>query len=197
MDDPRSVHQPDVAGGRLRQQPNDEVAWDQFVERYGKVYTWCRHWRLPDADAEDVVQIVLTKLAEQMRTFAYDHKRSFRGRPADVAVHAGATSSTPGNGLRNGRRRRPGATGKYAAARDDLLSRLAEQFDQEILEEATVRVDCWCAGNLGRLRRPLDRVPKRRAAARLNLQVASVYQAKSRVQMLLREEIRQLEGNDE
>jgi RNA polymerase sigma factor (sigma-70 family) len=66
--------------GRLRLEPADQQAWEEFVDRYSrKVYAWCRQWQLQDADAQDVTQMVLLKLAEQMRTFAYDASQSFRG----------------------------------------------------------------------------------------------------------------------
>src|SRR5262245_46437929 len=66
--------------GRLRAQPDDEQAWDRFVECYGpQIYNWCRQWALQQADAEDVTQNVLLRLATKLRTFTYDPKRSFRG----------------------------------------------------------------------------------------------------------------------
>ena len=37
-----------------------------------KIYSWCRAWRLQDADAQDVTQAVLAKLAVRLRRFAYD-----------------------------------------------------------------------------------------------------------------------------
>jgi RNA polymerase sigma-70 factor (ECF subfamily) len=65
--------------GRLRHAPADQSAWGEFVDRYGrKIYGWCRHWGLQEPDAEDVTQDVLLKLAEKMRTFAYDASDSFR-----------------------------------------------------------------------------------------------------------------------
>ena len=64
---------------RLRQDPTDQAAWDVFVERYGRhIYRWCRQWRLQDADAEDVTQDILVKLARKLRVFTYDPSRSFR-----------------------------------------------------------------------------------------------------------------------
>ena len=57
---------------RLRS-PSDQAAWDQFVERYSpRIYGWCRRWNLQEADAQDVTQDVLLRLADKMRTFAYD-----------------------------------------------------------------------------------------------------------------------------
>src|SRR6476646_10266840 len=58
---------------RLRQVPADQAAWAQFADRYGrKLYAWCRRWNLQGADAEDLTQDVLLKLAEKMQTFVYD-----------------------------------------------------------------------------------------------------------------------------
>jgi DNA-directed RNA polymerase specialized sigma24 family protein len=55
--------------GRLQLRPDDQAAWSEFVEHYGrKIYGWCRTWNLQPADAQDVSQIVLLKLAEKLRT---------------------------------------------------------------------------------------------------------------------------------
>src|SRR5580704_3619213 len=73
MDDTGSSRTSPTLLGRLRQQPSDQAAWDQFVERYGRlILAWCRQARLQDADIEDITQIVLIQLADKMRTFAYD-----------------------------------------------------------------------------------------------------------------------------
>src|SRR5258708_23853286 len=74
---------------RLRGDPTDQCAWDEFVARYGKqIYTWCRRWNLQHADAADVTQVVLLKLARGMRTFVYDPAGSFRGWPTTPTPHA-------------------------------------------------------------------------------------------------------------
>jgi RNA polymerase sigma factor (sigma-70 family) len=65
---------------RLRHDPSNEASWDEFADHYGRhVYRWCRQWGLQDADAEDVAQEILLKLARKLRDFAYDSKSSFRG----------------------------------------------------------------------------------------------------------------------
>ena len=65
--------------GRLRRDPGDQEAWGEFVEQYGpKVFAWCRRWGLQEADAQDVTQDVLLKLARKMKDFTYDPSRSFR-----------------------------------------------------------------------------------------------------------------------
>src|SRR6266487_1159865 len=74
---------------RLRHDPSNESAWEEFVEHYGRhIYRWCRQWKLQDADAEDVTQDILVKLTQKLRAFTYDPSRSFRGWLKTVAHHA-------------------------------------------------------------------------------------------------------------
>src|SRR5438046_2121510 len=64
---------------RLRHEPRDADAWDQFVRHYRPLICgWCRAWGLQRADAEDVAQDVLAKLTVRLRHFRYDRSRSFR-----------------------------------------------------------------------------------------------------------------------
>ena len=75
--------------GRLALFPLDQAAWEEFVRRYGpSVLDWCRRWGAQEADALDVSQVVLSKLAVQMRHFAYDPSRSFRSWLRAVALNA-------------------------------------------------------------------------------------------------------------
>src|SRR5947207_12728770 len=75
--------------GRLRRDPTNPVAWEEFVEHYGvRIYGRCRKWNLQEADAQDVTQNVLLKLAEKMRDFQYDASRSFRAWLKTLTHHA-------------------------------------------------------------------------------------------------------------
>ena len=66
--------------GRVGSGPGDHVGLDGFVELYGsRIRGWCRRWGLQEADAEDVTQDVLLRLAQKLGTFQYDPARSFRG----------------------------------------------------------------------------------------------------------------------
>ena len=66
--------------GRLGRSPTDQEAWAAFVDRYGpKIYAWCLHWRLQEADAQDVTQAVLLKLARTMARFTYDMESIYNG----------------------------------------------------------------------------------------------------------------------
>src|SRR5262245_1812897 len=127
---------------RLRQDPSDQAGWEEFVERYGRhIYRWCRQWKLQDADAEDVTQIILMKLTQKLPIFAYDRSRSFRGWLKTVTHHAWRD-------FESSRHRAQAAGGGSQVqelmltveAREDLARKLEEAFDLELLEAAQVRV---------------------------------------------------------
>jgi RNA polymerase sigma-70 factor (ECF subfamily) len=183
--------------GRLRQDPTDHAAWDVFVERYGRhIYRWCRQWKLQDADAEDVTQDILLKLAQKLRHFAYDPSRSVRGWLKTLAHHAWRD-------FVDDPRRARAAAGDHRVwqsmqtleAREDLVEKLQEAFDHELLEAAKVRVRLRVAPHTWEAFRlvALEDLPVAEVAATVRMQVAMVYVAKSKVQKMLREEIRKLE----
>ena len=180
---------------RLRQDPTNEAAWDEFVERYGRhIYRWCRQWKLQDADAEDVTQDILVKLAQKLRDFAYDPSRSFRAWLKTITHHAWRD-------FVDGRRVHAAGDSQVwelmqtLEAREDLVQKLEEAFDLELLEAAKVRVRLRVAPHTWEAFRlvALEGLPVGEVAARVGMQVAMVYVAKSKVQKMLQEEIRKLE----
>jgi RNA polymerase sigma-70 factor (ECF subfamily) len=182
---------------RLGHEPADQEAWVEFVRRYGpQVYRWCRRWRLQEADAEDVTQAVLVRLSARMRTFSYDPARSFRAYLRTLARYAWCDFLET--------RKQPGVAAggsdvlgllESVEAGDDLVRRLNEQFDQEVLAEAQAQVQqrvephTWEAFRLT----AMEGLSGAEAAARLGLKVATVYKAKSKVQQMLHEEVARLE----
>jgi RNA polymerase sigma factor (sigma-70 family) len=181
----------------LRQHPSDQAGWDEFVELYGRhIYRWCRQWKLQDADAEDVTQNILLKLTRKLRDFAYDPSRSFRGWLKTVAHNAWRNFED------SHRRSQPAAGDSQVQdpmltleAREDLAQKLEEAFDLELLEAAKVRVRLRVAPHTWEAFRlmALEGLPVAEVAARVHLQVAMVYVAKSKVQKMLQEEIEKLE----
>ena len=181
---------------RLRHDPANQAAWNEFVGQYGPtLYRWCRGLGLQEADAEDVTQMVLLRLVAKLRTFAYDPSLSFRAWLRTVTRHAWsdfvASRQRPGAGR--------GGSDVYQrleslAARDDLVRQLEEQFDLELLQEATRRVRprvddrTWQAFQL----LAFGGLSGAAAASRLDMKVATVFVNKSNVQKMLREEIRRL-----
>jgi RNA polymerase sigma factor (sigma-70 family) len=184
--------------GRLCRDPTDQAAWAEFVDRYGrKIYGWSRQWNLQDADAQDVTQAVLVRLAQRMPTFAYDRNRSFRGWLRTLTQHAlcdflksRARAAREGGGQLE-------AVLESLEARETLLAALEEEFDQELLDQATARVRLrveprtWEAFHLT----AVEGLPGAEAGQRLQMRVAAVFKAKSRVQKLLQEAIAELEGD--
>jgi RNA polymerase sigma-70 factor (ECF subfamily) len=182
---------------RLRQEATDQAAWAEFVRRYsGQIYRWCRAWHLQEADAQDVTQTVLLKLAEQLRTFTYDPSQSFRAYLKTLTHRAWCN-------FLDSRRRQAAGSGDTAvlellqtiAARDDLVEHLKEEFDRELLDEAMERVrrrveaHTWEAFHLT----AVEGLSGTAVGERLGLKVATVFKAKSKVQKMLQEEVRRLE----
>jgi len=180
---------------RLRDTPEDQVSWDEFVGRYRPLLqSWGRHWGLQEADAEDVAQAVLLRLAMKIRQFRREPAHSFRGWLRTLARHAWADfvadrqkeAREPGDPLR---------ALEDQAAGDDLERHLAELFDLELLEEATDRVrdriepKTWEAFH----RTTIQAESAQTVALALAMPLASVYKAKSNVQKMLQREIRLLE----
>lgn len=184
--------------GRLGQFPADQQAWELFVERYGpKIYAWCQHWKLQRSDAEDVTQMVLLKLAGHMSRFSYDPQKSFRAWLKTVTRNVWAD-------LRESCK--PGAVGTgdsvvletlaSVEAQEDLSVRLEQEFDRELLEEASSRVQLrvapekWTVFHL----LAIEGLSGEVVAQRMKMKVATVYVVRSKVQKLLQEEIERLEA---
>jgi RNA polymerase sigma factor (sigma-70 family) len=188
--------------GRLyRSGAADENAWREFVDHYGRqIYKWCRHWQLQDADAEEVTQQVLVQLLAKMKDFVYDPSRSFRAWLKTVTHHAWRNLVTSRQHMLAG-----SGDSRYweqlitIAARDDLVQRLEQEFDRELLETAIVRVRLRVAPHNWEAFRltAFDGEEPREVAQRLAMKIANVYAARSNVQRLLREEIEKLEQGQE
>jgi RNA polymerase sigma-70 factor (ECF subfamily) len=171
----------------------DPDAWPEFVRRYGPlIYRWCKSWGLQEADTEDVTQNVLTRLARRLRDFRYDAGQSFRAYLKTLAHYAWCD-------LLADRRQAGQGSGDSQVlhelnsleARDDLARRLAEEYDLELLERAMqevqglVEAHTWEAFRLT----AQEGLSGADAAARLNMTVAAVFKARSRVQQMLRERV--------
>jgi RNA polymerase sigma-70 factor (ECF subfamily) len=172
-----------------------------FVRRYApRVLAWCREWNLQAADAEDVTQEVLYRLVGQLRRATYDPgKGHFLGWLKGVARNA--RSDFLESRRRAGWGRGDSHAQRLLEAQEDqngLLEALEREFEREMYEEAQARVQL-------RVNRPTwqafqllvqEKWPGARVAAELGLTVAAVYMAKHRVQKLLAEEVRRLQGRD-
>jgi RNA polymerase sigma factor (sigma-70 family) len=183
--------------GRLQAAPDDPAVWAEFVDWYGRnIHAWCKAWGLQESDAQDVTQEVFLTLSRKMHAFCYDRNKSFRAWLKTLTRRAWR--------IYTARQLRAGvAVGDEVtlarltgvAAREDLTQRLQEAFDQELLTEASnlvrLRVEprTWEAFNL----LAVQGCSGTEAAERLNMKVATVFVARSKVQRMLREELARLE----
>jgi RNA polymerase sigma factor (sigma-70 family) len=183
--------------GRLRHDPNDQAAWNDFVARYQpKILQWCHRWRLQESDAQDVTQAVLLKLNGLMATFAYDPSRSFRGWLKTLTHHAWRNLEAESKRVGLGSGGRMGEFFDNLQAGDDLVEHLEEESRRELMDQAMVLVRSrveprtWDAFRLT----AMEGCSGAAAAAQLEMKIARVYVAKSEVKKMIREEIRKLEG---
>jgi RNA polymerase sigma-70 factor (ECF subfamily) len=177
----------------------DHEAWSLFVQRYGRqVYRWCRKCGLQEADAQDVTQGILVKLAVKLRTFRYDPAHSFRAYLKTLTRYAVCdflAARPPDAGSGDSQVRDQLA---QVAAQADLLEHLRAEFDLELLDEATQRVrrrvepSTWEAFRLV----AVEGRPAAEVAQHLAMKVATVYVIKGRVQQSIREEIAALDRSD-
>ena len=172
-------------------------AWGEFVERYGRlIHDWCLNRRLQPADAEDVTQDVLVRLARALKTFEYNPELTFRGWLRRV------TENALSDFFRDKQRRAMMKqsndlleTLKDAAARDDLVQRLERSFDLELFERAAatvqkrVEVRRWQAWHLT----AIEKLAAEEVSQQLEMKVPTVYSSRYQVQKMISEEVQRLE----
>lgn len=176
---------------RLRD-PRDEAAWTQFVRLYTPlVYSYARKQGLQDADAADLSQDVLSAVASTISRLEYDARRgSFRGwlftvvrRRLSNWRRARKSRPTSGNGASNQRLL------EEHPASAELEDEWEAQWQQRVFAWACeqIRPDVtdltwqafWRTAMMGQ--------PGKKVAADLDLTIAAVYHARSRVFARLKE----------
>jgi len=182
---------------RLRETPADQAAWTAFVNRYEPLLRlWCQEHGLQEADALDVVQNILLKLATHMQSFVYDPSLRFRGwlrvvtRNAFVDFVKGQRHTIAGSGDSGIRELLEGTE-----APSDLAGRLENNFDQELLAQAEIHVRQRVADHTWEAYRltALEGKSGADAARLLDIKPSTVFKAKSKILKMLREEIDRLE----
>lgn len=188
--------------GRIRDDPNDQAAWEEFVAMYGpRIYQWSRGRGLSAADAQDVTQNVLVKLSKHLANFRYDGSRSFRGWLHTV------TANVLNDYLRSLYRQEDMAAGGSViaskldgvAARTELKDQFSELFHFELMQEAIRRVkdrvsaNRWKAFELT----AVEELSGAEAAAQMGIPIATIYTSKSQILQQLRAEVAYLEKEPE
>jgi RNA polymerase sigma factor (sigma-70 family) len=179
--------------------PEDRLAWQQFVELYGSlVYGFARQRGFQDADAADLTQEVLLAIAKTAGRWHYDPRRgSFRAWLYGVTRNQMAR-------LLQGRHSQPLGSGDT-----NTHLRLAEQPDPEPEAEATweheyqqhlfrlaaARIQPHFSATTWKAfwRTAVEGASGAAVAAELGLSVGAVYVARSRVLARLTEQIQQMQ----
>ncbi len=184
--------------GRIRKDEKDPQAWREFVDRYGRhIYAWCLNRRLQPADAEDVTQQVLVKLAQRLGTFEYDRNQTFRGWLRRITENA-VTDFFRESRARKGTERTIDGLEELdrLEAREDLTTRLGDAFDLELLDVAKARVRLrveprrWRAWELT----AVEQVKGEAVAEQLDMKLPTVYSSRYQVQKMIADEVKELEA---
>ena len=178
----------------------DGPAWSQFVDIYGPlVYGYVRRRGLQDADAADLTQEVLARVSQAIRGLDYDPERgSFRGWLFTVV------RNTLTNYLRRRKRHEQGSGDSEDVAL--LHEQPAPEVDDLWDSEFKQRLFTWAANQVRTAVEEatwqafwLTSVEGRAAmevARSLDMSVAAVYMAKSRVLARIKDLVHEAE-NDE
>jgi RNA polymerase sigma-70 factor (ECF subfamily) len=178
--------------------PFDQPAWAAFVEAYKpSIDDWCRRQGLQQADADEVCNSVLAKVWNKMREFQYDPSRRFRGWLRRVVQN-----EVKDFWKRD--RRRPGSRGAGGSNTQELLEQVEALPDDDPMAQALEELETAQERLLEAVQRVRLRVapqtwqawvssvqqsqPAKEVAERLGISVASVYQAKKRINTMIREE---------
>jgi RNA polymerase sigma-70 factor (ECF subfamily) len=176
---------------RLRD-PRDEAAWTQFVHLYAPlVYSYARKQGLQDADAADLSQDVLSTVAASIGRLEYDAGRgSFRCWLFTIVRRRLSN-------WRRARKARP--AGRYdSASQRSLEQRPTPDGPEEEWEaEWQQQVFAWACAQVRQdvtdltwqafWRTAMGGQPGKLVAAELDLTIAAVYHARSRVFARLKE----------
>jgi RNA polymerase sigma-70 factor (ECF subfamily) len=173
---------------RLRQ-PNQEAAWQRFVDLYAPlIYHWSRSQGLDPTDSSDLVQDVLAILVRKLPEFEYDPKQRFRGWLRTVTVNKACDFqrrrlTRPSTGMEKTIERIAVADGidlfDEAEYRSFLVKRAMELMQAEFQDPSWQA--CW--KHIVEGRKAAD------VAQELGLTANAVYIAKCRVMRRLRDEL--------
>jgi RNA polymerase sigma factor (sigma-70 family) len=180
----------------------DNDAWARFVEIYGPlIYGFVRKRGLQDADAVDLVQDVLRSVAGAISRLEYDPARGkFRAWLFTIVknrlrntlkVQARRESGSGDSAVAEQLANEPGPDDWQVQWEADHQQRLFGWASEQVQAEVEDRT--WQAFR----KTAVDGASGKEVARELNMSVAAVYLAKSRVMARLKELVQEAEATDE
>jgi RNA polymerase sigma-70 factor (ECF subfamily) len=179
--------------------PEDRLAWQQFVELYGSlVYGFARRRGLQDADAADLTQEVLLAIAQTAGQWHYDPQRgSFRGwlygltrnKIAQFLHHRYSQPLGSGNSTMQKR------LAEEPDPEADLEATWEREYQQNLFRLAAAQIQKHFSPTTWRAfwRTAVEGASGATVSAELGISVGAVYVARSRVLARLTELIQQMQ----
>lgn len=180
--------------------PENREAWEEFIAIYRPlIYRMARRRGLQDADAQDVAQDILIRVAAAIERYEPQPGVRFRHWLRRVASNAILTSLQ-----RQPRDLSTGGTDihEIVSQQPDLPSQLEAELETELLREMYLRAaavvrtevnaETWRAFDLT----TLQEVSCEEAAVTIGKSVGTVYAARSRIIKRLREQLERMQKND-
>ena len=177
----------------LREKREDDAAWGEFVRVYGPaVAEWCRERGLQHDDALDVTQEVLLRFWRTSKQFHYNPRGRFRSYLEQVARSALVRWAEQAGAPHDQATR---SILERTPEREDLLTRLAEAYDTELLAIAMAEVQQRVKPHTWRAFQMLAIEGRSGAAvaAELKIDTNHAYVARWNVQRMIRAVIDRLE----
>jgi RNA polymerase sigma-70 factor (ECF subfamily) len=176
------------------QNREDQVAWNEFVHRYGPVVIrWCRRWCKQDADVEDLSQNILFRVWEKLPGLNYSAGGTFRGWLRRVSHNAFIDVWRRDS---KWKRLLPIVGDELDPLATDLSEHMQQQFDKELFELACTEVrlvlndDQWCIFQ----QTELEQTNAREVAERFGKSLAAVRMNNLRIRKQLRMRVAQMEA---
>lgn len=183
----------------VRVQQDDRDAWDEFSQIYRPVvYRLARRRGWQDADAQDVAQKVLLKVAAAIPAFRPDDSRAkFRTWLTTVCRNTLVDEL---------RRSKSIGVPHNEAVIEELDMKAVQITDEELLLEQRRQVFRWAALQARRAfaestwrafwLTTIEAVPVRATAARLEMSSGSVYTARSRVMQFMKQKVQEYDDGE-
>lgn len=178
----------------LRDQRGNDDAWGEFVRVYGPaVVDWCRKRGLQHDDALDVTQDVLLRFWRTSKQFNYNSRGRFRSYLEQVARSALVRWAEQAGDPHDQATR---SLLEKIPERENLLTRLGEAYDTELLAIAMAEVEQRVKPHTWRAFQMLAIEHRSGAdvAAELKIDTNHAYVARWNVQRMIRAVIDRLEG---